>query len=278
MATRTLEIEKLTDTVGAEVHGVDVERLRDDDDLPGAVLAALEEHGVLLFRGLNIDDETQVVFCRKLGEVRLWAGQPVPEISEVSLNPENPMAEYLKGAVEWHIDGTLDQDAPMKAGMLSAKVVAATGGETEFASAYAAYDALSDEEKERLADARVFHSFEATQRSSYPNPTPEQLADWKAKAGREQPLVWTHRSGRKSLVLSSSADYVVGMDVDEGRALIADLLERATAPGRVYQHTWSVGDSVLWDNSGLIHRARPFDPGSRRTLHRTSLIGDEPIE
>src|SRR5262249_14234320 len=160
-------------------------------------------------------DDTQVAFCRKLGEVRLWAGQRIPEISEVSLNPENPMAEYLKGAVEWHIDGTLDQDAPMKAGMLSAKVVAATGGETEFASAYAAYDALDDDEKERLADVRVWHSFEATQRGSYPDPTPEQLEDWKAKVGREQPLIWTHRSGRKSLVLSSSMDHVVGMDVGE---------------------------------------------------------------
>ncbi len=276
--TKTIKVEKLTPTVGAEVLDVDADRLRNDEDLPKAAMEALEENGVLLFRGLHIDDETQVAFCRQLGDVRLWAGQRIPEISVVSLDPGNPMAEYLRGTVEWHIDGTLDQDVPMKAGVLSAKVVAAKGGETEFASAYAAYDDLSDEEKERLANVRVYHSFEATQRSSYPNPTAEQLADWKQKGGRERPLVWTHRSGRKSLVLSSSMDHVVGMGVEEGRALLEELLARATRPERVYRHSWSVGDTILWDNAGLMHRVQPYDPGSHRELHRTSLIGDEPIQ
>jgi len=279
MATTQMpKVERLTPTVGAEVLDVDVDRLLHDEALQQAVMAALEESGVLAFRELNIDDESQVAFCRKLGEVRRWEGQQIPEISVISLTPENPMAEYLRGTVEWHIDGTLDQDVPMKAGMLSAKIVSAKGGETEFASAYAAYDDFSDEEKERFANVRVCHSFEATQRSSYPNPTPEQLADWKQKGGRERPLVWTHRSGRKSLVLSSSMDYVVGMAVDEGRALLAELLERATRPERVYSHSWSVGDTILWDNAGLLHRVQPYDPGSRRELHRTSLVGTEPIQ
>ena len=90
--------------------------------------------------------------------------------------------------------------------------------------------------------------------------------------------MWTHRSGRKSLVLGASADYVVGMDRDEGRALLAELLDRATAPGLVYRHRWSVGDTVIWDNRGVLHRAAPYDPDSPREMLRTTVLGDEPIQ
>jgi len=90
--------------------------------------------------------------------------------------------------------------------------------------------------------------------------------------------VWTHRTGRKSLVLGASADCVVGMDLDEGRALLAELLERATVPENVYSHTWSVGDTVIWDNRGVLHRAAPYDPTSSRELLRTTVLGDEPIQ
>jgi alpha-ketoglutarate-dependent taurine dioxygenase len=240
--------------------------------------SALEAHGALVFRALQLDDQLQAAFCKKLGEVRLWAGNPVPEIFEVSWNPENPYGDYLRGTLEWHIDGTIDQETPVKATILSAKVVAPQGGETEFASSYAAYDELPDEEKDRLAKLRVVHSFVASQRSTHPDPTPEQLADWKARGGKEHPLVWTHRSGRRSLVLSVSADYVVGMDPEEGRALLADLLQRGTTPDQVYRHSWSVGDMVIWDNRGVFHRVTPFDPSSRRVLHRCTLLGDEPIQ
>ena len=90
--------------------------------------------------------------------------------------------------------------------------------------------------------------------------------------------MWTHRSGRQSLVLGASADYVVGMDLDEGRALLAELLDRATQPGLVYSHRWSVGDTVIWDNNGVLHRAAPYDPDSPREMLRTTVLGDEPIQ
>jgi alpha-ketoglutarate-dependent taurine dioxygenase len=157
-------------------------------------------------------------------------------------------------------------------------VVSVEGGETEFASTYAAYDDLSDDEKERYADFRVRHSFVAARRPLYPNPTPEQLADWEARGGKEHRLVWTHETGRRSLVLGSSADYIVGMDVDEGRSLLDDLLERTTAPDRVYQHIWSVGDLLMWDNCGVVHRAIAYDASSGREMHRTTLMGDEAIQ
>jgi alpha-ketoglutarate-dependent taurine dioxygenase len=160
---------------------------------------------------------------------------------------------------------------------LSAKVVSTEGGETEFASTYTAYDDLRDEEKELFGSLRVFHSFEAAMRPVYPNPTAEQVEEWRGRGGREQPLVWTHDSGRRSLVIGETVDYVVGAGVAEGRALLEELLERATTSDRVYSHKWSVGDTVIWDNTGVLHRVTPFDPSTRRELHRTTLLGEEPI-
>ena len=162
--------------------------------------------------------------------------------------------------------------------MLTALHVAERGGETEFASSYAAYDALSDDEKQRYASLKVVHSLEASQRRVTPDPTPEQLARWRARRTHEHSLVWTHYSGRKSLVLGASADYVVGMDRDEGRALLAELLDRATVPDKIYSHRWSVGDTVIWDNRGVLHRAAPYDPDSPREMLRTTVLGDEPIQ
>jgi alpha-ketoglutarate-dependent taurine dioxygenase len=90
--------------------------------------------------------------------------------------------------------------------------------------------------------------------------------------------VWQHRSGRRSLVLGATTDHVVGMERDEGRALLDDLLARATEPERVYRHVWNVGDVVIWDNRGVLHRACPYDPTSPRDMHRTTFAGDEAIQ
>lgn len=278
-----LTINKLTTSVGAEVSDLDPDRLGTDDGLAAAVLDALEDNGVLVFRGLDLNPEAQVAFCRRMGEVDFSSDghHPVSGIYPITLDKsKNSSAAYLRATFDWHIDGCtpVNDDCPQKATVLSAVQVAASGGETEFASAYAAYDALSDEEKDRFGSLRVVHSLEASQRRVTPDPTPEQLAKWRSRRTHEHPLVWTHRSGRKSLVLGASADYVVGMDLDEGRALLAELLDRATVPDRVYSHVWSVGDTVIWDNRGVLHRAAPYDPDSPREMLRTTVLGDEPIQ
>lgn len=270
--------ERLGTAVGALVQGVDREQLLHDDELPAWTLHALEEHGALVFRGLHLDDEAQVVFSRKLGKVEIFGKGEHPEIFRVTLDPaKNPSAQYLRGTFDWHIDGCTD-DVPIMATMLSAHAVAATGGETEFASSYTAYELLSGDEKERLASVRVVHTIEASQRLFNIDPSPEELAAWRSRPAKEHPLVWSHRSGRKSLVLGATTDHVVGMDVDAGKALLADLLDRATKPDLVYRHEWQVGDLVIWDNRGVLHRACPYDPSSPRDMHRTTFAGDEPIQ
>jgi alpha-ketoglutarate-dependent sulfate ester dioxygenase len=241
------------------------------------VYGRAREHGVLVFRELQVDDETQIAFSKMLDDVGKAEPAPPPSIYMVSLNPaKSRTAAYTCGTFHWHIDGAQD-DVPTKATMLSARAIAASGGETEFASTYAAYDDLSDAEKQQFAALVVVHSFEASQRLVNPDPSPEELARWREKADKEHPLVWRHRSGRQSLVIGVSAARVVGMDEDEGKSLLADLLARATVPERVYRHEWAVGDLVLWDNTGVMHRACPYDPSSAREMHRTSMSGDEPI-
>lgn len=272
-----LATAKLSDTIGVRILDVDVDRLLTDEDLPAACLDALEEHGVLLFRELHATDDQQAAFARRLGELVRFPRYANPEVMEISFDPDNPNAEYFASNEYWHLDGFMDE-TPAKASVLSAHVVTAEGGETEFASTYAAYDALSAAERSRFANLRVIHSFETIQRLTYPDPTPTQLAEWSRRGTREHPLVWTHRTGRRSLVFGASASHVVGLDVAEGRALLADLQHRATAPDRVLRHAWAVGDLVVWDNRGLVHRACPFDRSQPRRMHRSTLVGDEPIQ
>ena len=270
--------EKLTPTVGAVVEGVDVDRLLHDDEFPDWCLTALEDNGALVFRDLHLDDETQVAWSRKLGQVEKLGRGEHPEIFRVTLDPaKNPSAAYLRGTFDWHIDGCTD-DIPIMATMLSAHAVADSGGETEFASSYAAYDRLDDDEKERLAGVRVVHTIEASQRLVNPNPSPDEVALWRKRPAKVHPLVWEHRSGRRSLVLGATTAEVVGMGPDEGRAFLDDLLARATAPEHVYRHEWRVGDVVIWDNRGVLHRALPYDRDSPRDMHRTTFAGDEPIQ
>ena len=278
-----LTINKLTESVGAEVVGINAAQLAADDGLATTVLEALEHNGVLVFRGLQMEPESQVAFCERLGElVRSADGHhAVSGIYPITLDKsKNKAAEYLKATFDWHIDGCTPTagECPQKATVLSAIQVAARGGETEFANSYAAYETLDDSEKVRYGRLRVVHSLAASQRRVYPDPTAEQLARWNARPTHENPLVWTHRSGRKSLVLGASADYIVGMDVDEGRALLDELLAHATTADKVYSHKWSVGDTVIWDNQGVLHRAAPYEPNSPREMLRTTVLGDEPIQ
>ena len=276
-----LTCEPLADTVGAQVHGLDAAQLANDDAIAAEIAAALERYGVLVFRGLHLGPDDQVAFSERLGKIDYEPGHhPVRGIYRVTLDKsKNSSAEYLKATFHWHMDGCtpLHGEPPQKATVLSAKAVAAVGGQTEFASTYAGYAALAQHEKERLGALRVVHTLEASQRTITPDPTPEQLQRWHSRPESTHPLVWARRTGRRSLVIGVHASHVVGMEPDEGRALLRELLDRTTSPERVYRHEWSAGDTVIWDNTGVVHRAAPYDPSSPRELLRTTVFGDEPI-
>ena len=278
----TIVVEQTGKSIGAQISGLAPDELLNDESVVVTVTDALEANGVLVFRDLNLDPKVQVALCERMGEVDYSEGHhPVPGIYRVTRDAaKNSAAEYLKGTFHWHIDGCtpLHGEPPQRATMLSAKAVAESGGDTEFASTYAAYEALSDDEKERFASLRVLHSLEASQRLVYPDPTPEQIQGWQSRPTSVHPLVWTHRSGRKSLLISAHADHVLDMDPDESRALLDELMDRATKDQFVYRHHWSVGDTVIWDNAGVMHRATAYPAGSPREMLRTTIFGSEPIQ
>jgi alpha-ketoglutarate-dependent taurine dioxygenase len=270
-----VETTALSPHIGVQVTGVD--DLLDETTL-ATCLEALKWRGVLLIRGLDLSDEQQVEFSRRIGEVvsqydRVTHSQQ--EIFKVSLDPTvNPLAEFLKGTFNWHIDGTYDA-IPQKATTLTAKVVAMVGGQTEFASTYAAYEALPEDKKDQLDGLRVVHSFEAAQRGVIKNPTEKQREAWRRLPHNEVSLVWERADGRRSLVLGATAGHIVGLADDESRALLDELLEWSTQPRFRYTHEWHEGDLIVWDNTGMLHRALPYEASSQRTLHRTTMHGLE---
>ncbi|QIX52645.1 TauD/TfdA family dioxygenase [Rhodococcus sp. DMU1] len=267
-----IDTTALTPAFGVGVTGLAIDDLH-DDAVVSRLVEALKWRGVLLIRGLGLDDDAQLAFSRKLGTVVQAA--PGEEIFTVSLDPSKARsAEYLKGTFHWHIDDTTN-DVPAKATMLTARHVAMVGGGTEFASTYAAYENLPESERKRYEGLRVVHSFEAAQRLVHPDPTPEQLAVYRSLPTHETSLVWQRRDGRKSLVIGATADHIVGMRPDESRALLDELLAWTTQDRFSYTHEWTVGDVVIWDNTGMLHRALPYDPSSERLMRRTTIVGDE---
>jgi alpha-ketoglutarate-dependent taurine dioxygenase len=200
------------------------------------------------------------------------------DIYKITLDTgQNATAEYLKGAFFWHFDGFMSP-MPIRASLLASKVLSPPGtGNTEFANTYAAYAALSDNDKTLLKGLTAVHALAATQLDVNPEPSYEQWKRWRAVGRKELPLVWTHRSGRKSLVIGNSAHNILGMDPLDGEELLIRLRDFATRPEFTYSHSWKVGDCVMWDNTGTLHRATAYPLDCGRLLHRTKLEGDEPI-
>ncbi len=235
----------------------------------------LERRGVLVFPRIDFTDAEQVAFTRTMGTfLPEMAGQDVYNISlDTRLNPRS---DYLKGSLFWHIDGTMNK-MPIGAAVLTSKVLPTWGGNTEFCNTYAAWDHLPDEDKGELENLRVMHSAWTSLLYYDPEPSYAKLSELMGLGEVDLPLVWNHGSGRKSLVLGCTAHHVLGMDPTQSTRLLVRMREWATQPQFVYSHEWSVGDAVMWDNTGTMHRAMPYDPDCGRLLHRTKTAGQEPI-
>lgn len=265
----------LTPRIGTEINA-GLETLL-DGSAAAQCRRILEERGVIIFRELNLDDRQQVAFARTLGELHQLGKDG---IFKIALNKEPNRgdgeylaAEYIKGTFFWHIDGTTG-DLPNRATLLSAHRLSAAGGQTEFANTYAAYDDLPESEQKYLDTLKVVHSLKALQRVVNPTTSGEQQA-YQRHAEKTHPLVWRHQSGRKSLVLGMTASHIEGISMPEGHALLSRLMEWATQPQFVYRHEWTLGDLVVWDNTGTMHRVVPYALDSGRLMHRTTLAGEE---
>jgi alpha-ketoglutarate-dependent taurine dioxygenase len=272
------EVEDVAPHIGAAVH-TDKATL-----LSGAkakeIRELMEKRGVLVFPAINLTDAEQIAFTHTLGTFAHEAGEDFGGDKKDAVYPItmdsriNPIADYLKGAFYWHLDGTMSEK-PILASIMSARALAKQGGETEFCNTYAAWDALPEDEKAKLETLKVVHAVWRSQLYWKPEPSAQELQAWMARGRNTLPLVWKHRSGRKSLVLGATALHVEGMDPWESEMLLVRLRDWATQPQFVYQHRWTLGDMVVWDNTGTMHRALAYDHTSGRLMHRTKLEGEE---
>lgn len=266
------ETHPLNEYTGTEIRG-DIQDLL-KPEASADLRRLLVERGVLVFKALNPTEEEHVALARQLGNVRDELGK---SIYKITLDKKsNAHGDYLKGSFLWHIDGTHDKIPPFGT-VLTGRVLSSTGGQTEFANSYAAYEQLSDEMKQRIDGLQVVHNVETSMRRAGVEPTEENLAYWRGFGETTHSLVWTHACGRKSLVIGCHADRVEGMDKDESDALLQELLDWTTQDRFKYRHEWTTGDTIVWDNTGVLHRAEPYPMDSGRLMHRTTLIGEEPF-
>tara|TARA_R110000824_G_scaffold36251_1_gene112814 strand:- start:587 stop:1426 length:840 start_codon:yes stop_codon:yes gene_type:complete len=270
-----LRSEEIKPKIGSRVVNSKDELL--SGELSDKINALLEHRGVLIFPQVHFTDEEQLQFTGLLGGVaKEIRGE---EVFKVSLDEKvnDKVAEYLKGSLYWHIDGTMNE-IPIRASMLTAKVLSPEGGDTDFANTASSYEDLDDATKAKIADLRVVHSLWRSQLYHTPEPTMEQLEDWQSKGEAELPLVCTSKSGRKSIVLGNTAHYVKDVDPKESYRILHGLREFSTSEPYNYTHKWTVGDTVIWNNRTSLHRATPYDPASGRMMHRTILPGMEAWE
>jgi alpha-ketoglutarate-dependent taurine dioxygenase len=278
----SIEVTPIKPLIGSVVH-VDRKQLQ-TEEVTKLCLDLLEERGVVVFPRINVSDEEQLAFTDSLGtRVNFTTNVPggnseMPGIYKITLDPvENPEPEYVQGTFFWHMDGLISKIPPPKATVLSARQVAPKGGQTEFASTMQAYEHLSAQEKEDISQLRVVHGMRAALRGVTDAPTPDELARWARSPDQEHPLVWKQRSGRKTMLIGFTASHIVDMPRPDGRAVLARLLEWAGQREFVYRHEWQVGDLVVWNNCGTLHRVVPYDRKSGRAMHRTSVAGVEEV-
>ena len=237
--------------------------------------ALLEERGVLIFPRASFSRDEQITFTRTLGTY--VSDRPDGDTTAITIDPKaGAAARYSESAFFWHFDGYMNE-MPILASLLCCEQPSPEGGETEFCNTYAAWEALPSERKEQLEGLRAVHAMAGAQMSVEPEPSYETFSEWRKVRSSTLPLVWTHRSGRKSLAIGNTAVNVVGLDPLEGLDLLVWLRDWATQERFRYSHRWSAGDAVLWDNTGTLHRVTAYDYRSGRMMRRTKLAGEEPF-
>jgi alpha-ketoglutarate-dependent taurine dioxygenase len=231
---------KLKDDIGSEIR-TDIAALLQPETAV-EVRRMLIERGVLVFKRLHLTDDQQLKLSAMMGTVRQEGDKGMMKITLDTR--ENPTADFLKASFQWHLDGT-HEDTPIFASLLSARVLSEVGGQTGFANSHAAYDALPRAMKDRIANLRIIHSVEHSMLVGGVEPKPAYLNIWRRFPNKVHPLVWTKKSGRKSLVIGSHAKAVAGMEESEGAALIAELIAWTTQERFTYVHEWEAGDLLI---------------------------------
>ncbi len=278
-----LQTQPLTATIGARILNIDLAR-GVDTDLFRAIYRALLDHQVLLFQGQDLPAGKQVAFARQFGEVQIhvmnqYHADGYPELYRLSnLDANgNPNGHHPdKGTLVWHTDGSW-QPITAQATIIYGEIVSDVGGETHFCDMYGAYDRLSAAWQRRIESLRAVHSLDFS-RTRRHGEVPMTEAQRKAVPPVNHPVVRTHpETGRRCIYLGDHAEYILGMDYDAGRALIEELNALAVHPDLTYEHRWTPGDLIVWDNRCVMHRATPYDAArDRRVVRRCTVLGEVP--
>ncbi len=282
-----IEIRPLSDVLGAEVIGADLARF-DDNEQFERIHQALLEHCVLAIRSQHITPAQHIAFSRRFGELEVHVLNQFllpdhPEILLISNKRVNGQAIGLQDAGnEWHTDLSY-QAYPAFGSLLYALEIPPQGGDTLFASLYAAYDALTDAMKTRLQGLRAIHGYAQYHQRSQQKGSGHGRRDM-TEAQRAQvpevshPLVRTHpETGRKALYLSPGLTIGIEGLYEDGHALLKSLNEHTTQPAFTYRHRWQLHDVLFWDNRCTIHLATGYEPRCTRHMHRTTIKGDRPV-
>jgi len=280
----SITIKKLHPLFVAEVGGVDTGDPMNDATF-AEIRAALDEYSVLVFHDQSLDDEKQIAFSKRFGPLEIagkanpGVGSPFARQSNLDIDSgavipgEDRRMIYQKGNYLWHSDSSF-KAPPSLCSLLSARIVPPVGGNTEFATMTGAYDALSDDIKQKLESLVAEHSLVYSRSTVTPTGAlnDEMKAElpgaWQSMV-RENPV--THR---KAIYAGAHASHVIGWPREEGRAFIAWLNEFATQPQFCYSHAWRAGDLVIWDNRAVLHRATAYDTlRHKRLMQRTTVNG-----
>jgi alpha-ketoglutarate-dependent taurine dioxygenase len=274
-----VRISPLDATLGAVVTEVALARVTDDEW--DEIERAFHQHAVLVFLGQFLDQDEQVAFAHRFGSIEvLFEGYDAVPITTVEpsgavMAPDNPVMQVIRGNQGWHTDSSY-MPVSAKASMLSAQVVPPEGGETEWADMRAAYDALDDATRDRIATLCAHHSIAYSQAKAGFDSTFGYGMDEPAQL---RPLVKVHPiTGRPALFIGRHAHAIPGLEPDASDALLTGLLDAATRPPRVYRHRWTPGDLVVWDNRRVLHRACEWDLAEPRAMRHTRIAGDPATE
>ena len=268
----------------AELRGVTLADIAADDAAYAAARAAFEDHSVLVFRAQEVTDEGQLAFSRRFGppEVTkvgsLGTGTHFITLTTIGedgkvVPPDHRFALRNKANQLWHADSSF-KSVPALTSILSARIVPAHGGETEFVSTRLAFERLDPAQREKLAKSFAWHDYAHSRGQIAPGlASPQERAALPPQCWR---MVWKNPvNGRSALYLASHAYAVEGMEPAAGKKLIDDLMAAATAPGTSYVHTWKNGDVVMWDNRATMHRGRPWPALEPRLMVRTTIQATE---
>lgn len=277
-----MKIRKLAFALGAEITGIDLRAPLDATTVTELRKAWLQ-HLVLVFPDQQLTPEEHIRFSRCFGELELHAlknlqGTTHPEILEITNRVvDGKRSETAEVGRTWHSDGSATLRPPTGS-LLYCRAMPEAGGNTWFASMYAAYDALSDRMKQivdRLETVQDLGYFNGSRGIGTRDPCKvnEDIGDNPAVV---QPLVTVHpESGRRALFVNQSLTReIYGMTPAESAGLLNYLYAHATRPEFTYRHYWRVGDLVMWDNRCTQHLApRDYDPDEVRHMCRTTLKG-----